>query len=306
MEERLRKFAYLVDAGSFTKASAQLHVSQPALSTAITKLERELRTPLLVRGARSFQLTEAGKLAYTTARELSLSTVNLRTKLDILTNQPPSLAIGMIDSIAGALCSNKSYVEELEKHARISIVVNNSRYLMQAVERDELDIAYVAERSRHSSRATQLSHLSAEPLLLVCHSALTQKVNQALGAGMLPDFISYDQPSTTSYLINAALAKRGVQPTTTFYSTSPEVMLQLVLLKKGAAVLPYPLVRKLIAHKTLQWVGGVAPIVIERNIATARRSEKEIPPALIAITQHIKLLLDNHQQAASELSVDKH
>ena len=48
MDERLKKFVQLVDSGSYTQASRQLHISQPALSVAIGKLERELHASLLV------------------------------------------------------------------------------------------------------------------------------------------------------------------------------------------------------------------------------------------------------------------
>src|SRR5688572_29853136 len=103
MEERLRKFAHLVDVGSFTKAAAELHISQPALSTAIAKLERELRAKLLVRGVRPLALTPAGKLAYQTAKDLSVQADNLKLRLAELAHEQVTLKIGMIDSMASTL-----------------------------------------------------------------------------------------------------------------------------------------------------------------------------------------------------------
>src|ERR1700722_3943395 len=100
MEDRLTKFAKLVDIGSFTAAAGSLHLSQPALSTAIAKLEKELHTTLLVRGSRSLKLTEAGRIAYDAAKELTVHTENLQTRLSLLNNEELSLSIGMIDSVA--------------------------------------------------------------------------------------------------------------------------------------------------------------------------------------------------------------
>src|ERR1700751_5187786 len=99
MEERLRKFAVLVDAGSYTKASQELHISQPALSTAMNKLERELKAELLVHGSRTLKLTKAGKLAYDSAKELGIVSSNLKTRIADLLHDNPKLTIGMIDSV---------------------------------------------------------------------------------------------------------------------------------------------------------------------------------------------------------------
>src|SRR6266566_1918097 len=98
MEDRLQKFACLVDAGSFTNAAEELHLSQPALSSAISKLERELRTTLLVRGNRMLRLTEAGKVTYDSAKELGIVSDNLITRLTELSQGQLEVTIGMIDS----------------------------------------------------------------------------------------------------------------------------------------------------------------------------------------------------------------
>ncbi len=305
MEERLRKFAHLVEVGSFTKASSRLHVSQPALSTAIAKLERELHTPLIVRGSRTFQLTEAGKAAYAAAKELSLSTANLKTTIDVLTQQPPKLALGMIDSLASAFFSTKSHVEQLEKQANLSIDVNNSRYLVQAVAHDRLDVAFITERQRQDTQLIQTVHRGSEPLILVCHRQLSAAYKDSISRGLVPNFISYDQPSATYKLIHNALAKQRIAPSTTLFSTSPEVMLQLVLLQKGAAVLPYSLVSRLLDDKTLYWLGTSQPLVIERNIATVMRNGKQLSPVLQATIQTLEDILLQQLHAASELSIRK-
>jgi DNA-binding transcriptional LysR family regulator len=103
MDDRLRKFVTLVDAGGFTKAATGLHLSQPALSVAIAKLERELRAPLLVHGVRPLTLTPAGRLAYTAGKDLQVRTNNLRLQLAEQAGQQLEVSLGMIggDRIAG-------------------------------------------------------------------------------------------------------------------------------------------------------------------------------------------------------------
>ena len=60
----LRQLEYLVtvaDLGSFTRAAAELHVSQPTLSSQIAVLEREVGGSLLDRLPRTVRLTPAGR-----------------------------------------------------------------------------------------------------------------------------------------------------------------------------------------------------------------------------------------------------
>jgi DNA-binding transcriptional LysR family regulator len=64
MNERilsLKVFVRVAYAGSFSKAAAQLGISQPSISRLIKALERELQTPLIARTTRSSRLTAAGK-----------------------------------------------------------------------------------------------------------------------------------------------------------------------------------------------------------------------------------------------------
>lgn len=57
----LRYFATVVESGSFTAAAAQLHMAQPSLSLAVSKLETDLGVPLLLRTGRGVEPTSAGR-----------------------------------------------------------------------------------------------------------------------------------------------------------------------------------------------------------------------------------------------------
>jgi DNA-binding transcriptional LysR family regulator len=58
---RLRYFVTLVRHRHFGAAAAELHITQPALSQQIKKLERELAAPLIDRAGQGFALTAAGE-----------------------------------------------------------------------------------------------------------------------------------------------------------------------------------------------------------------------------------------------------
>lgn len=61
---QLRYFAQIVESGSLSKASALLHVAQPALSQQLAKLEDQVGKPLLNRSSRGVSPTENGLALY--------------------------------------------------------------------------------------------------------------------------------------------------------------------------------------------------------------------------------------------------
>jgi DNA-binding transcriptional LysR family regulator len=290
MEDRLQKFAQLVDAGSFTKAAEKLHISQPALSTAISKLERELHTTLLIRGTRSLKLTPGGEVAYAHAKESAVRSGNLKLRIAATMSAKLNVRVGMIDSIADVLLSREPGLSELERHASVSLVVNNSRYLTNAIARDDIDLAFVVSQAEHgSSIATQ--QVGSEPLVLVCHHTQAAVLQKAILHGNLPSFISYNQGSTTFQIIQDVLHKHQIAHQPTLYSTSPEVICKLVLTGKGAAVLPYLMVRDLVLTNQLTMLNLGSSPVIERPIEAIRHRDKLLPTPLINMTDELQELL---------------
>lgn len=60
MFDPLRHFLLVAEHGTFTEAARRAHLSQPALSASIQKLEQELGAPLFERGRSGAKLTAAG------------------------------------------------------------------------------------------------------------------------------------------------------------------------------------------------------------------------------------------------------
>lgn len=59
---QLTAFAMAAEAGSLTRAAEALHISQPAVSELLRRLELELDAQLIQRRGRPFQLTVEGEL----------------------------------------------------------------------------------------------------------------------------------------------------------------------------------------------------------------------------------------------------
>ncbi|MDX1465535.1 MAG: LysR family transcriptional regulator [Halomonas sp.] len=78
---QLSYFIAVVETGSISAASRQVHVAQPALTRQIRLLEEDLETRLFDRHARGMRLTVAGQALYEEAQELLDRRTRLRTRL---------------------------------------------------------------------------------------------------------------------------------------------------------------------------------------------------------------------------------
>lgn len=67
---RLRYFEAVARCGSFSRASSDLHIAQPALSSQIAELEADFGSRLFVRHSRGVALTEAGQALLPRAEQL--------------------------------------------------------------------------------------------------------------------------------------------------------------------------------------------------------------------------------------------
>jgi DNA-binding transcriptional LysR family regulator len=295
MEERLLKFAKLVDAGNFTKAAASMHLSQPALTTAVQKLERELKAELLVRGSRGLRLTDAGQVAYSAAKDLTIRSANLRQQITELTHEHVDLHIGMIDSLADKLIANQKAFATLRSQAHVALSIDGSARLLLALDHDKLDIAFMVWQSSGVPHGVDdRLALGNEPLIVVT-SPRAQAAASAAKTRILQNFLSYNQTSTTYQLIHTALMEGGWEPVNSFYSTSPDILLKLTLAGEGIAALPYHMVVSHLRSGALVRVDGIG--TINRPIVAAVRRGKRLTPALIQLCEHMRTMLHEEQQS---------
>ncbi|MEI8407193.1 MULTISPECIES: LysR family transcriptional regulator [unclassified Kribbella] len=92
--EDLEAFAVFARHRNFTRAAAELHVSQPALHTRIRKLEQRLGRPLYARHGRLLRLTEAGERLAAFANDTKDRAADFLSELDAAPPRPLTLVAG--------------------------------------------------------------------------------------------------------------------------------------------------------------------------------------------------------------------
>jgi len=157
----------LYEAGSFTKAADKLMISQPSLSAAVKKLEKEIGADLFERRGSGVHLTEVGR-AYITAAEKIIRAENQfkREVYDIRELEAGQLNLGGSNYLCSyVLPKIINRFTELHPKVDISLTEASSRNLVGLLEREQVDI--VVDNIAPSERFVSYPLLKEEILLCV-------------------------------------------------------------------------------------------------------------------------------------------
>lgn len=158
----LKCFVAVVDAGSLSRATGEVHRSQSAVSMQLKKLEEALGRRLLDRGAHKFQLTPDGQTLLGYARRMLDLQAEAQAALrgEELTGR---VRLGVPDDYAAKYLTPvlKRFAP---KHSGVEIELNceQSTSLIPRVARGDLDLALVSRD--HARRGTLLFY---EPMVWV-------------------------------------------------------------------------------------------------------------------------------------------
>ncbi len=218
--------------GGISDAARALNVSQPALSQALSEMEKRLGVALFEREGRKRQLTAAGEEFLRFAQEVLERAEEVDRRLqDRRQGRSGVLRVGMID--AASLYVLPAVVQSFRAQrpeVDLALTVAPSQQLLSALRHFQLDLAFaIGPQVDPDFSAVRIRR---EPLLIYAPPGSHGKDLRAC------EWILYPPKSRTRALIDAALSKRGITPKITLESGSPEVLRQLVSLGLGWSVLP--------------------------------------------------------------------
>jgi len=168
--ELLKTFLAICRERSFSRAAAQLHRTQPAISRRISLLERELGVPLFERGAGELRLSQAGRVLLPFAERALAALRDAEDAVHDLnrTNAGP-LSLAIVGTLAGSDLSAllKRFAA---KHPKVAISIRTARSaeVSDLVRRGEATIGIRYDRDRSADLESSL--LGTEPLRVVCGS----------------------------------------------------------------------------------------------------------------------------------------
>jgi DNA-binding transcriptional LysR family regulator len=139
---QLRYFVVIAEELHFGRAALRLHISQPALSSAVQKLESDVGVRLLERTTRMIALTDGGRAFYVDAREvLRQVDVMLENARTAANGEAGVLAVGYSPAIRET--AGKVIGFFAAEHPRVEMLhrQEGSHQLIAAVEEGGLDVA---------------------------------------------------------------------------------------------------------------------------------------------------------------------
>jgi len=143
--ELYRIFYSVARAGSMTRASRELYISQPAVTQSIKQLEKELGGRLFVRGSRGITLTQEGELLLKYV-ERALEQLNSGEKRfsEMLNLDRGQINIGASDSICKFYLLNFLEIFH-EKYPNLEIHVTNrtSKETIHLLKNGDVEIGFV-------------------------------------------------------------------------------------------------------------------------------------------------------------------
>ncbi len=280
---QLRHFLALVEERSVTGAAKRELIVQSGLSNSIQALERELGTPLYVRGTRPVRLTAAGEALVGAARRTLASAAQAEQAVqhtrDVLIG---TLRIGILLS-AQHLVPFASYLGEFVRdHPGIDLRLQYAPALtmIAMVESGELDCVIGPAVSQIPG--VRMTPLAREPMRLVCRSDHRLADQAEVNLGQLGDerFVEVPPGWTARLMSDAAFAGEGIPRRIACEVGDWELFLELVSAGVGIGFAPvglqYPV---LTGPDSVLRLVAVAGVRLERHIYLILPSPGETSPA---------------------------
>jgi DNA-binding transcriptional LysR family regulator len=230
----LRALLVLAETLHFGRAADRLHVSQPALSKRIQRMEARIGGPLLVRGYRDVQLTEAGRLLASRSRHLiGEASAALAVTERAVRGEAGVLRIGFgIASIIGVLPDVVLRFRRAHPDVALQMRDMSTPDQIKALVSGEIDVGFIRDRAvddrlkmrrvlderllvalgphNHWSTRAGLRSLASEPFIIISRSRSASFYDHVLSvcaaAGFAPRIVQEaDELFTVVSLVRAGL-----------------------------------------------------------------------------------------------------
>lgn len=237
---QLRHFVTIAQTLSFTKAAELAHISQPALSYQMKRLEEELAVKLFSRRGRSIALTPEGEIFLPMAQSL-LARANeaVRMVRDHSGAQTGEVNVGILPSIALYLVPETlASFHQVFPRVRVNLIEGGDTILQQRVSAGAADFAIVGDIGTLTTLDS--THLGSESLYAVTSPShrLANEVTVSLAqlrneefALPFPDYRFHGQ-------IIEACRREGFEPNVAYHAETMGTLKGLVRAGLAVSILP--------------------------------------------------------------------
>lgn len=250
----IRQLGYFIEVarqGSYSKASQNLHLSQPTLSKTVKTLEDELSVLLFDRSTRRIELTDAGELVLSHAQHIMKSLDNLGSALSdfkkiktgkIKIGLPPLIGASFFPKIIGDF-------HHLYPNIQIQLIEDGGKMIEQSLLEGGIDVGVVVLPV--DKEVFEVIPLVERELVLIVNSAhpLAERTNVSFRDLQNESFILYSKGYSLHDRVRDMCIRHGFEPTVTHESGHWLFISEMVSANLGISLLPETICHKLDPYK---------------------------------------------------------
>lgn len=280
--QQLQYFLAVADLGSFTGAARACHVSQPALSSQVAKLEAELGGPLLERGRQGAKLSPRGEIFRLRAAEALRQLESGRMELEALSGlESGAVTLGCLPT-TGAYVLPPLLKAFSEKYPKIQVQLReaSSPELSRLLKEGDLELGILDEAGLGPGLSSEL--LFSEALWIALPPGHPLAAKKALGLKALAKepFILMKSGHGFRKIVLDALKEASVEPRVIYESDEIETVQALVEMGLGVSLVP-AMVRKSQGPRYVAIRGRS----VSRSLFLAWRERSVLSPAALALQE---------------------
>ncbi len=212
MKNKLKIFIKVAQYSSFTLASKELNLSQPAVSKTISKLEEEYNTTFFNRSRNTISLTNEGKIFLDYAYKISELFEALENSFLLKKSNPnQEFTFGLSTTIATYIMPKiLAKIQQNETQIKFNIISSNTNDIEHKILNKELEYGIVEGKS--SNQLLTYSKFIKDEIVLVT-SAHNQKSKSSITKKELSEipYVSREVGSGTRDIIEAVLKKNNIK-----------------------------------------------------------------------------------------------
>ena len=311
MEQNLnqyRIFYAVAQAGSISKASESLYISQPAVSKSVSKLEESLGSLLLKRSRKGITLTEEGKTLFEQLR-VAFSAIEAGEKK---IKNLKELGVGKIKIGASAsLCRYilmpflKGFIEE-NPHVRITIDNQSSATCLRSLEQGKIEAALVV-KSETEDFGEDFIPVSYLEDIFVGTKTYIENLKKRIGA---PDadtatllenanLMLLDEENVSRVFVDNYFSRNGIEVNKCLEVTNMDLLIEFAKIGMGIACV----IRDVAVEELKK--GSIVELKLEMpmNRRTVGFVFSKENLALPAVEKFRKWVLDNKERIAGERNI---
>lgn len=281
----IRAFLALARAGSFTRAAAELHVSQPTLTVQIQQLESAVGVKLFDRNKRHVALTQAGRDLLVPLERILIDVEAIATSTgELLEHRRGLVSVAALPSMAAVLLPRA--IKKLSQSSPgITVRVHDcvAAAVAAMVKSGQVDFGISSQTSGDRELTSQV--LLIDKLCAVvspAHPLARQRSIRVRDLARLP-LVLMMKDSSSRQTVDLAFNREGLVPTVAYEATYASSVTGMAQAGLGVGILPESLARTSGLHRL-----RIRSDAMTRRIGFVMRAGRSLSPTAGKLKQTLE------------------